>query len=730
MAKLLSLFLVLAFAATGWADNAYNLKSDQRERNAMMGAFLSPYVASGCTTTVVSGVTVSVAACTAFASNTAASVPELALARETGAQSVVLSTTDGTYWIVAHSKPGTSVASWTHQRGTMYYWQRNATRPAVPADAVAISQVTVSGGVATAASHVYDANPISTANNLSRSATGCVPLSKANTLAFASALQEAVDAFPSTGGCIDASMIQGPATWNTTLNLSKPMKIFLGPGTFTYAGTGRAINITTDNVHIYGAGRGTGGTILHASGTSGNPTGIGSSSTGATRHTWTVVEDIRIIGNTGAIVVGSRGIDWEHLADSASTTRVRVNFMEYGFRFCQQSGGFRSKHYDSEISANTTGVFMDGSCGQDPNAHQFIVGRQSANTTGFQLTNANDILIDGIQFETYTTAINIASGSNNIRITNNRFESGGSVGVNHAIIDAGRFNTSVGNYHSSGHSDAVLVTGTSSVYMDFPVTPSIIAPTSGIGSENMLCNGGFEFDLDNDGIPDCWDLGFTTNNTEVVSLQTGTAQTGTYNWRIVNTDSVNPRLFQTKELKTNNAYVLAVRARCSTGTNVCQIRVGTGGAGSSDLDSQNVPGDNVWRTFQARFVATARGVTVSLYLNTSGAAQFDVDSVGLYEGAIPPQFVDPLCHTWRIQALNFPNVLAQTTGETTFTVQGALTAVHSVRVDLPDSFEANMGIVGANVTSDNTVTVRAMNPTAGAINPASTTARYTLCGRD
>ena len=74
--------------------------------------------------------------------------------------------------------------------------------------------------------------------------------------------------------------------------------------------------------------------------------------------------------------------------------------------------------------------------------------------------------------------------------------------------------------------------------------------------------------------------------------------------------------------------------------------------------------------------------------------------------------------------LDFPSVVAGTTEVLTITVTGA-SVNDTVAVGLPATLNDNL-VFDARVTAANTVTVRAINNTAGAINPASGTYRVSV----
>jgi len=74
--------------------------------------------------------------------------------------------------------------------------------------------------------------------------------------------------------------------------------------------------------------------------------------------------------------------------------------------------------------------------------------------------------------------------------------------------------------------------------------------------------------------------------------------------------------------------------------------------------------------------------------------------------------------------LDFPSVAAGTTEALTVTVTGAR-ANDEVTLGPPASLDDNL-VYDAHITTDDTVTVRAINNTAGAIDPASSTWRVTV----
>lgn len=77
-----------------------------------------------------------------------------------------------------------------------------------------------------------------------------------------------------------------------------------------------------------------------------------------------------------------------------------------------------------------------------------------------------------------------------------------------------------------------------------------------------------------------------------------------------------------------------------------------------------------------------------------------------------------------VAALDFPNIVAQTGAELTITVAGAAVG-DTVELGPPAALEAGLAATGY-VSAANTVTVRLLNVTAGAINPASASWRATV----
>lgn len=81
--------------------------------------------------------------------------------------------------------------------------------------------------------------------------------------------------------------------------------------------------------------------------------------------------------------------------------------------------------------------------------------------------------------------------------------------------------------------------------------------------------------------------------------------------------------------------------------------------------------------------------------------------------------------------VDFPSISANTTGELAVTVPGVLATDHYVGCEIASTLNAGLGVVGGYVSAANTVTLRVMNTTAGALNPASATMQiHVLRGDD
>jgi hypothetical protein len=63
---------------------------------------------------------------------------------------ITYSSGNGTYWLIAYYQTTGTVAGWTRAGSTHYMWQLSVTVPAIPAGAVLLQEVTVSGGAITA----------------------------------------------------------------------------------------------------------------------------------------------------------------------------------------------------------------------------------------------------------------------------------------------------------------------------------------------------------------------------------------------------------------------------------------------------------------------------------------------------------------------------------------------------------------------------------------------------
>ncbi len=616
-----------------------------------------------------------------------------------------------TAYVIASARSENTLDNFVRVTGTDYFVDcTSSAEPPLPNDSVWLGTTTLSGSTITGGSDFISQTPL-----------GCARASQFQGATIAHQVQAAHDALPGSG-CIDASNMSGNRSWPVPVILTKPVTIYFGAGTMAYTGAGCAFDVQSDDVAFVGLGRAA--TTFLISGTAGTEKGY--CSTGAVRLFWPRLDRVRF---DGVDTVGSVGLDLTDVADEAIFRDLDVRDFATGIEFCSPAGGTRGVLEHVDVRSNTTGISFPAACGTtDANSTQIRGGRVFQNVTGIDLDAGNNIKIENVMFESNTGWALQLGGNGNV-VSGNRFEANsGALG---SIQVTGDRNTFLGNHYASGVTDRVENTGNFNLFLDRPATGSGIYPPSGIGVTNLLCNGGFEFDSSSaQGQPDCWAQSFTTNNTETFSLETGTARTGQRALRIVNVNSVNPRLTQTRTLSVQQDYILVWRAMCSVGTNVCQIRVGTSGAGSAEIDTENIPGDSIWRWHYIRFTPGNAVVTVSIYLSTSTAAQIDIDDMGLYAGTLAPAFENPLCHTYRTQLFNAANTLAAATSDSTFTLTGALAGKHQISVSPTSALESGIVLSGAWVSADNTVTVRVGNLTAAPINPAQQDLWYTICGRD
>ncbi len=116
-------------------------------------------------------------------------------------------------------------------------------------------------------------------------------------------------------------------------------------------------------------------------------------------------------------------------------------------------------------------------------------------------------------------------------------------------------------------------------------------------------------------------------------------------------------------------------------------------------DAIVVSGDNDGTPFLKDYLVTA---------NTGGVVTVKPGSQGFSASA----------------TLDFGSINAQTGAELTIAVPGAA-AGDAVAIAAPAAIEAGLAVFGY-VSAANTVTVRCVNPTAGAINPASASYRATV----
>lgn len=521
-------------------------------------------------------------------------------------------------------------------------------------------------------------------------------------------LTSAIAAAPS-GAAINARWVDN-TTLASTLIIAKSCQILMGNATWTYAGAAAAIEIRADSVRLTGVNNQV--SQLQVTGTAGTEVGIRNSS--GTRYFRTVLEHFWI---DGADTVGSIAVDARDMGDTMRTEFLRITDFDVGMRLTSlltPSTTHRSTHTHLEWSSCVTGCYIER-C----NSHTFYGGRMSGNTYGFLfVTQANNNIIRDVKFETVTYGAYINAGCNHNTFSGCRFEASD-------ILDAGRGTTLTHNYFSD-NGEVIDYTGEGGfrlggvVYNGTAGTSSyLIHPPSGIPAGNRVRNPSFEFATNSAGsIPDHWTFGFSSGSTGTHALDGTVRLFGNSAWRFANTNYNNPRIFQTITTVIGMEYVFSAWARCDTGTNVLQIRLGTSGSGSSEIVSMNVNGDSTWRHYYATFKATAAATTISFYLNTSGVATAWVDGVQLCEGSVPLWFSDERVYSGTV-SLDPPSVTANTTIDTNTTILG-LQTTDFVRVEPQFTF-ANPGyfVASAYVSATNTLTVRWVNVTGATIDPVA-----------
>ena len=83
---------------------------------------------------------------------------------------------------------------------------------------------------------------------------------------------------------------------------------------------------------------------------------------------------------------------------------------------------------------------------------------------------------------------------------------------------------------------------------------------------------------------------------------------------------------------------------------------------------------------------------------------------------------------YKVAAADIPSIAANTTGELAITILGLLVGVDRYvgHTDDLSILNAGLGAAGGEVTADDTVTLRWINATAGALNPAVTDLYITI----
>ena len=239
--------------------------------------------------------------------------------------------------------------------------------------------------------------------------------------------------------------------------------------------------------------------------------------------------------------------------------------------------------------------------------------------------------------------------------------------------------------------------------------------------------GDFEYAQASGGndIPLGWTFSAITNNTESITLNTGATQSGTYGLVFSNTNSDTPRLTYTfPELATLGEYVLSFWGYCTTGTNTCQVLMGTGTDGSGNC-TRNINGDSTWHHYTCRLVPLTTTPTITVRLNTTGAATMWIDSLSLRAGNVAPSFSEQKCFTGNV-TINPNDATANTTTDTDTTITGLATG-SQVSLSPPSTLNAGLGVCGALVPSTNTLRLRLCNLTGGAINAVTETYAMTVC---
>jgi hypothetical protein len=117
---------------------------DPTVQEQALGAFLRPYVYSGCLPGLPgSGITLPPVTCHGFVHDTS-TPPRLIVVTQAASVIGPLSSGDGVYWLGLHLDTASGVSGWTRQSGTHYLWQKAVTKPLIPSGQV-IAKVTVAG---------------------------------------------------------------------------------------------------------------------------------------------------------------------------------------------------------------------------------------------------------------------------------------------------------------------------------------------------------------------------------------------------------------------------------------------------------------------------------------------------------------------------------------------------------------------------------------------------------
>ncbi|MCK5861831.1 MAG: hypothetical protein KAH38_05065 [Candidatus Hydrogenedentes bacterium] len=344
------------------------------------------------------------------------------------------------------------------------------------------------------------------------------------------------------------------------------------------------------------------------------------------------IHDLKIMGNnklppaqpadTGQVLVDMTGQNFPRMS--------AVRIQNGGTGLLLANGSKVECHYGLfqgvDIGYCHTGIdIAHGARTWGAHSQTFVGGRiYSCTRSVFIKHTSNQIAFFGVQFE----GKGIVSSGDNVTIVGCRMEGSG---TNLLIREGAGLHFLFGNHWSSGKD--IVDENKFSVVYGTDYAPDFAVATDFI-SQNLLSNGSFEYDLNNDGLADGWTVGYSSfGDGYSVALDTEEAQEGRYAQKIVNKGALNLCLVRYVTVEPDVPCVVRFRAKVTSG--ITRVMIGNGSSAADHTFRYiGVPAEPDWVEHRLPFTPSSDKINICIQLTGTDPRDIYVDGAVLTTGIL------------------------------------------------------------------------------------------------